>query len=36
MTRAVASLGLAILFLSPVAAPQTALTEGQLKSADAS
>ena len=35
MTRAAASLGLAILFLSPVAAQQTALTEGQLKSADA-
>jgi len=35
MTRAAASLGLAILFLSPVAAQQTALTEAQLKSADA-
>jgi hypothetical protein len=36
MTRAAASLGLAILFLSPVAASQTALTEAQLESADAS
>ena len=35
MTRAAASLGLAILFLSPVAAQQTGLTEAQLKSADA-
>ncbi len=35
MTRAAASLGLAILFLAPVAAQQTALTEAQLKSADA-
>jgi ubiquinone/menaquinone biosynthesis C-methylase UbiE len=35
MTRATASLGLAILFLSPVAPQQTALSEAQLKSADA-
>ena len=34
MTRAAVSLGLAILFLSPVAAQQTGLTEAQLKSAD--
>lgn len=34
MTRAVFAIGLVLLLLSPVAAQQTALTEGQLKAAE--